>query len=91
MDNTTTLPTTADSGYNYGAGIIDLFKFGVGAYYNNQNQTAMFDAKARYDSINGTLYQNGQAANPLTPTGQQNYMPLIIGAGVILAIVLLVK
>ena len=86
-----TLPTTGDSGYSYGADIIGLFKYGVGQYFNNKNIEAGLETKQRFDSLNGQLYQNGQAANPLLPTGATNYMPIILGAVALIAVVFLVK
>lgn len=88
--DTTTLPTTADSGYNYGSDIVGLFKYGVGAYFNNQNLQATLENKARYDSINGTLYANGQATGGFA-AGGSNYTPLILGAVALLVVVVLIN
>lgn len=87
-----TTASTGDNGYNYGAGIIDLLKFGVGAYAGVQTAQLQLEDKSRYDALNGQLYQNGAAANALNAqTLTRNYMPLILGAAAILAVVLLVK
>lgn len=89
-DALTDLPPTSDSGYDYGQGILDLFKFGVGAYANTQ--IAKIESKNRYDSVNGQLYMNGQRANPLKPQNQtSNVAPLLIGAAALVVVVLLLK
>lgn len=91
MGDTTPVAAAADNGTTYGSDIIDLFKFGIGAYYNNQSQ--QFESKTRYDALNGQLYQNGVAANPLlpNPSGVRNYLPWIIGGAVLLVAVLAFK
>lgn len=91
MSETTVMPTTGDSGFTYGQDIIGLFKFGVGAYFNSQNVQAGLESKQRYDSLNGQLYQNGQVASPLLPTGGTSYLPLLLGVGALVAIIFLIK
>lgn len=85
------VPAAADNGTTYGNDIIDLFKFGIGAYYTNQSQ--QFESKTRYDALNGQLYQNGVAATSLLPNGNgiNNYLPLIIGGAILLVAVLAFK
>jgi hypothetical protein len=84
--------STGDNGYNYGAQVLDLFKFGLGAYAGVKTAQIQLEDKSRYDALNGQLYQNGMAANGFNASNMnQNYMPLILGAAAILAVVLLVK
>lgn len=87
MDEAQTQGT--ENGYSYGKDIIDLFKFGVGQYYGSK--TAEFESKARFDLLNGQLYQNGMPAGMFQSRGGVNMLPWIIGGVALVAVVLLVK
>lgn len=88
MPDVNYLPQAADNSASYGNALIDLFKFGVGTY--NDNRLREFEIKTRYEILNGNLYENGQAANQATSTGQINMMPyILIGGAVLLAVVLM--
>lgn len=82
------VPQAADNSATYGNQLIDLFKFGVGAYYDNR--ASQFETKTRYEALNGQLFENGQSANALLPTVTMNMMPyILIGGAVLLAVVLM--
>ncbi len=84
------VPQTGDNGYDYGKGIIDLFKFGVGAYL--ANDLSKFEDKNQYNAAAGGLYKNGQyAGSSYAPHGGMN-LPLIIGLGIaVVAVIFLVR
>lgn len=72
---------------NYGPAILDIFKFGVGAYQQNQNMTAAYDYR-RFEATQAGLYQQGRPANLYGnanggPSGMLIFFALMIG-GVIL-------
>lgn len=78
--------------HDYGADVLDLFKFGVGSYFNYKAQT--IDPKTRYETFGDGLYANGQVANnPIqgSTTRAVNYTPWLIGGGVLLLAVVLLK
>lgn len=89
MPNVNFLPDTADNTSNYGSQLIDLFKFGVGAYYDDRSRK--LESKLRYEALNGQLYENGQAATALLPNGTMNMTPLLLIGGVVLLAVLLMR
>lgn len=46
---------------NYGAQIMDVFKFGVGVWQQNEARQDMLDYR-RFEATNAGIYQQGQAA-----------------------------
>lgn len=70
-DGTYNIPTTAmavqptDAGggppADYSTSVLDLFKFGVGVWQQDQSQQRLIDYK-RFEATNSGLYQQGQPA-----------------------------
>lgn len=60
-----TIVTPADAGggqpADYGAAVLDIFKFGVGAWSQANAQQQILDYK-RFEATNGGLYQQGKTA-----------------------------
>ena len=87
-----TIPTPTDTAggapADYGKQILDLFKFGVGAYSADQQNQRLFDYK-KYEATNGGLYQQGQGAmlnRTATGSGLSPVVMLGIGALVVFAL-----
>ena len=77
----------------YSSQVLDIFKFGVGVWANNQSQQNMLDYK-RYEAAGGGLYQQGNTAGiKATGNGVQvgvsNGMVMMVAAA--LALLLLTK
>lgn len=99
-DGTFGIPTSAgavtpyDAGggpsANYGAQIMDVFKFGVGVWQQQQNQTAMLDYK-RFEATQNGLYQQGKPANLYSSANGGNSNQLIFFALLIGGVILLAK
>lgn len=53
---------------NYAQSVLDIFKYGVGAYTQTANTSALLDYK-RFEATNGGLYQQGRGA--VMPKAQQ--------------------
>jgi hypothetical protein len=72
----------------YGQDVLDLFKFGIGAWSDNQKTQQLFDYK-KFEATNGGLYQQGRAASmPAAASG--GISPLVIvGIGAIVVFALL--
>lgn len=72
---------------NYSTGVLDLFKFGIGAVAADKAQTNALDYQ-RFETTNGQLNKQGQAAGVKVP-GMKAAIPtttlLMIGGGVLLA------
>lgn len=75
---------------NYGGQIMDVFKFGVGVWQQQQNNTAMLDYK-RFEATQAGLYQQGQAANLASNAAGGNSNQLIFFALLIGGVILLIK
>ena len=77
----------------YSSQVLDIFKFGVGVWANQQSQQNMLDYK-RYEAAGGGLYQQGNTAGiKATGNGVQvgvsNGMVMIVAAA--LALLLLTR
>lgn len=68
----------------YGAGVLDIFKFGIGQLSAVAMQKNALDYK-RYEATNGGLYQHGQNASVAAGAtgGASNLTVLLIGAAVV--------
>lgn len=87
---TTPAPTDAGGGApaSYRQDIIDVFKYGVGAYTSQKNQQAMLDYK-RFEVTGGGLYAQGRPGIFSTGAQGQTSGLVIIAGVVILAVALL--
>lgn len=76
----------------YAQQVLDVFKFGVGAWQQQQQSQQMLDYR-RWEATNAGLTQQGRTSPvSVAPGGGLTLSPLlIIGAGVILAAVLLAR
>lgn len=63
---------------SYAPQIMDIFKFGVGVWQQQQNMQAQMDYR-RFEAAQGAVYQQGQAANQV---GSNTNMLLLIALGV---------
>jgi len=83
------MPVDAGGGppANYGSTVLDIFKFGVGAWTQSQNNSALIDLR-KWEATNAGLFQQGQAAAMYGKPGQIGVLG-IAAAG--LMILLLMK
>lgn len=88
--NVAVMPQPVDAGggmpANYSAQILDIFKFGVGVWQQNEARQDMIDMR-RWEATNAGLYQQGQSA---AIYGSRNQVGIlgIAAVGLILFIVL---
>lgn len=84
------MPQPVDAGggppANYSAAILDIFKFGVGAYNQNKAQQSMIDLR-RWEATNAGLMQQGQSAAIYGGQGQMGILT-IAAIGIVLLLVL---
>lgn len=71
---------------NYGAQVLDIFKFGVGVWSQNQARQDMVDLR-RWEATNAGLFQQGQAAAVLGRPGQVGFLG-VAAIGLVLLLVL---
>lgn len=64
-------PTTGDSGVSYGNDILDLLKYGVGAYIGLESQRDYLEDKRFYMANSQGLTQSGQPAGGYSPSATQ--------------------
>ena len=99
-DGTFGIPSTAQAVTPYDAGggpaanyapqILDIFKFGVGVWQQQSNQTAMYDYK-RFEATQAGLYQQGQNAQLAQNPDGGNSGQLILFALLIAGVILVAK
>lgn len=82
-----TIPTPTDTAggapAQYGQAVLDVFKYGIGAYTATVQQQNMLDYK-RYEATNGGLFQQGRAATlPKASTGGASGLVLMGVAAVV--------
>lgn len=89
---TAVIPTDAGGGppANYSSGVLDFFKFGVGAWQQDQQQQRMIDYK-RFEATNGGLYQQGQPAIFNRAAGGGISPNVLLAGGLIVAVVLMTR
>ena len=84
------MPQPVDAGggppANYGAQVLDIFKFGVGVYAQNEQRKDLIDLR-RWEATNAGLYQQGQAAAIYGSRGQVGILG-IAAVGLILLLVM---
>lgn len=101
MDGTVITPVTVtnpvDSGgglpAQYGSAVLDVFKWGVGVWQGYQGQKDLLDYR-RWETTQQGAVQQGQAAAQYATAqaqAQSNSTLLLIGGGVLLAVLLLRK
>lgn len=77
---------------NYSDQIMDLFKFGIGAWQSTRAQDNYLDYK-KYEASGGTLSQagvpSGRSVSGSAPGGMDTGKLLLIGGGVLVALILL--
>lgn len=68
---------------DYGSNVLDILKFGVGAWSADRQQTKILDYK-RVEATNGGAYQQGQpAAMPNRNGAQSMLIPLLLVVGLV--------
>lgn len=73
----------------YPQGILDIFKYGVGVWQQQANQSAILDYK-RFEATNGGLYQQGRgAAVPRASSGGGMSSLAMLGIGAVIVFALL--
>lgn len=86
-------PTDAGGGApaQYSSGILDIFKFGVGVWQQQQNQQQLLDYR-RFEATQKGLYQQGQPALfTNTANGQVSPTIWLFGGVIVLAAILMHK
>lgn len=68
-------PTTGDSGVDYGQGVLDLLKYGVGAYVGLESQRDSLEDKRLYMANSQGLTQAGQPAGAYPGAGVRTAIP----------------
>jgi hypothetical protein len=86
--------TAGGSPGNYGAQIMDLFKFGIGAWQSNQAQSNAIDYK-KWETTAGIATQQGQisanAVNRTQAAAPSSMGTMMMIGGLILAVMVLKK
>lgn len=74
------MPQPVDAGggpaASYGSQVLDIFKFGIGAYNASQQRKDMIDLR-RWEATNAGLYQQGQARALYGGNGQIGVMGIV--------------
>lgn len=72
----------------YDQGILDIFKFGISTWADQQQSDRLFEYK-RFEATNGGVYQQGRnAAMPRAASGGTSPM-IMIGLGLIVVVALM--
>lgn len=85
------LPVDAGGGFagSYGKDILDIFKFGVGAYSQNKQQSDLLDYK-RFEATQAGLWRQGQPAL-FAQSAQGGTGNLVILAAIVIGAVVLLQ
>lgn len=87
------MPSPVDSGGgvpgSYGKDILDIFKFGVGAYSQNKQQSDLLDYK-RFEATQAGLWRQGQPAL-FSQSAQGGTGNLVILAAIVIGAVVLLQ
>lgn len=72
----------------YEQGILDIFKFGIGAWADNQKSQQLFEYK-KFEATNGGLFQQGRNAYmPQAASGGTSSL-VVMGLGLIVLVALI--
>lgn len=75
---------------NYGQNVLDVFKFGVGVWQQQQSQQQLLDYR-RWEATQGAVNQQGQTAGVRVSGGGISPKVLIIGAVLLVGAIALAK
>lgn len=77
---------------DYSQGVIDLFKYGIGAWQSNKAQTNQMDY-LKWSTVNGVSSKNGVTSSAAVPSAFSlgNMGTMAIGAGVIILALVIYK
>lgn len=77
---------------NYSQSVLDLFKFGVGAWADNNKTNQLFEYK-KFEATQAGLIQQGRAAGTMQATAAAGKSGLLwmVGGAVLLAVLLIRK